>query len=225
LDPDRTKEAAEPRSTGVPGTPGVSITAARWTLVVLVLLAFGLRAYGLGEREFWFDEALTANVSGLGWHGIVEHLRSAPFEHPPLYFLALYPWQKLAGTSEFAFRLASVFWGVLFVPLLYVLIRRWTRRSVALLAALLAVVSPFLVAYSQEARMYTVLPCLAVLALLVIARALERERQPAWWLGYLALLVVGAATHYFFVLIGLVTALYLGLDYVRQRQLRPWEIW
>ncbi|MEJ2207713.1 MAG: glycosyltransferase family 39 protein, partial [Anaerolineae bacterium] len=189
-----------------------------------MLLAFGLRAYDLGRREFWFDEALTANVSALGWQGIVEHLRSAPFEHPPLYFLALYPWQQLAGTSEYAFRLTSALWGVLFVPLLYLLVRRWTDRPVALVAALLAVVSPFLVAYSQEARMYTVLPCLAVLALLVFVTALERPGQPAWWLAYLALLGVGTATHYFFAFLWLVTALYLAVDYARSRRLRPWAL-
>ena len=196
----------------------------RWALVLFVLLAFGLRAYDLGRREFWFDEALTANVSALGWQGIVEHLRIAPFEHPPLYFLALSPWQQVAGTGEYAFRLTSVFWGVLFVPLLFLLVRRWTGRPVALLAALLAAISPFLVAYSQEARMYTLLPCLAVLALLVFATALERERQPAWWLAYLALLGVGTATHYFFAFLWLVTVLYLVADYARSRRLRPWAL-
>jgi 4-amino-4-deoxy-L-arabinose transferase-like glycosyltransferase len=197
---------------------------ARWALVVCVLLAFGLRMYDLGGREFWFDEALTANVSGLGWQGIVAHLRSAPFEHPPLYFLTLYPWQRLAGTSEFAFRFVSVLWGVLFVPLLYILLRRWARWRLALLAALLAVLSPFLVAYSQEARMYTMLPCLAVLALLAFETALERERQPAWWVVYLGLLLAGTATHYVFALIGLVTALYLGLGQVRGGRPRPWAL-
>jgi 4-amino-4-deoxy-L-arabinose transferase-like glycosyltransferase len=130
----------------------------------------------------------------------------------------------MAGTSEFAFRFVSVLWGVLFVPLLYVLLRRWARRRLSLLAALLAVTSPFLVAYSQEARMYTMLPCLAVLALLVFEIALERERQPAWWLIYLGLLVAGTATHYFFAVIGLVTALYLALGLGRGGRWRPWAL-
>ncbi len=222
--------AAELQSAAIPEPASdrrlsaAQLAVTRWVLAAFVLLAFALRIYGLGESEFWFDEALTANVSSLGWQGIVAHLRSAPFEHPPLYFLALYPWQKLAGTSEFAFRLVSVFWGVLFVPLFYVTLRRWARRPLALLAALLAVLSPFLVAYSQEARMYTILPCLAALALLVFTIALQRERQPGWWLGYLALLVIGTATHYFFALVWLVTALYLGLEYLRWRRLHPWAL-
>ena len=216
-----------------PDTPGSAAsrwtgsgrkTVTRWVLVACVLLAFGLRTYDLGAREFWFDEALTANVSALGWQGIVAHLGSAPFEHPPLYFLTLYPWQQLAGTSEFAFRFVSVLWGVLFVPLFYVLVKRWAHPPLALLGTLLAVVSPFLVAYSQEARMYTMIPCLAVLTLLAFGTALERERQPGWWLVYLGLLLAGTATHYAFSLIGLATALYLGLDQARGGRPRPWAL-
>ena len=223
LDQDPLEEVAQPRPAGK-SRATMGPAAARWALAVFVLLAFGLRMYDLGRREFWFDEALTANVSSLGWEGIVSHLRSAPFEHPPLYFLTLYPWQKLAGSSEFAFRFVSVLWGVLFVPLFYVLLRRWTGRPLALLAVFLAVLSPFLVAYSQEARMYSLLPCLAALALLVFVVALQREGQRAWWLAYLALLVVGTATHYFFAFIWLVTALYLGIDYARQRRLQLWPL-
>jgi 4-amino-4-deoxy-L-arabinose transferase-like glycosyltransferase len=183
-----------------------------------------LRLYDLGGREFWFDEALTANVSDLGWEGIVAHLSSAPFEHPPLYFLSLYPWQQGVGRNEFAFRFFSVFWGVLFVPLLYLLGKRLAGRSLALLAALLGTVSPFLVAYSREARMYSLLPVLALLAVLVFWTALERERRPAWWLAYLVLLAAGLATHYYFVLIWLASALCLLLDYLRRRRVRRWAI-
>ncbi|MGD8793332.1 MAG: glycosyltransferase family 39 protein, partial [Anaerolineae bacterium] len=196
----------------------------RWALIAFILVSFALRVYDLGGREFWFDEALTANVSGLGWEGIVAHLSSAPFEHPPLYFLSLYPWQQAVGRSEFAFRFFSVFWGVLFVPLLYLLVARLAGRSLALLAALLGTISPFLVAYSQEARMYSLLPVLALLTLLAFWTALARERRPAWWLAYLVLLVAGVATHYYFGLIWLASACYLALDYARRRRLRPWAV-
>ena len=85
----------------------------RWTLVVLVLVAFALGIYNLGGREFWLDEALSAKVSGLGWAGATAHLRSSPFEHPPFYFLMLNLWQQLAGATEFTLRFFSLLWGVL----------------------------------------------------------------------------------------------------------------
>jgi 4-amino-4-deoxy-L-arabinose transferase-like glycosyltransferase len=190
----------------------------QWMLLALILLAFVLRMYALGGPEFWFDEALSANISGLGWAGAIAYLRNAPFEHPPLYFLSLYLWQRLAGTSEFAFRLFSVFWGILFIPLFYAFVKRLADERVGRLAALLATISPFLVAYSREARMYTVLPCLALLAVLSFQRALEREGKPGWWLAYALLLTVGVATQYFFAGIWAAITVYLILEWPRRRR-------
>jgi hypothetical protein len=194
------------------------------TLLPLLLLAFALRIYNLAGSEFWFDEALTANVSGLGWQGILAHLRSAPFEHPPLYFLSLYPWQRLLGTSEFAFRIYSVFWGVLFIALLYTLVRLLANRHLALMASTVAVFSPFLVAYSREARMYSLLPCLAILTILLFFKALRQPERPAWWLAYLVLLATGVATHYFFAWIWLVNSLFLAFLALQKRRISYWAV-
>jgi hypothetical protein len=195
--------------------------------VFLILIAFALRSHNLGGREFWFDEAVSANVSSLGWEGALTHLRSEPFEHPPLYYLALYPWQQLVGTSEFAFRFFSVFWGVLFVPLQYILVKRLTKRrseQLGRLAAFLAAVSPFLVAYSQEARMYTLVPCLALLVLLTYQSALERKRHPVGWPIYVLLMAVGLATHYFFALIWVTITIDLLLTSLQEQRIRKWGL-
>ena len=196
--------------------PQRSLVIGHGALVVLTLTSFALRLCALGRAELWFDEALSANISALSWAEIVAHLQSRPFEHPPFYFLALHPWQLVAGQSEFALRFFSVFWGVLSVPLLYALVRRLADKRAALLTALLATVSPFLVAYSREARMYSLLPFLAMLAILTFRRALERPQQPWWWSVYGLLLVIGTATHYFFAFLGAATALYLLLSWPRR---------
>jgi mannosyltransferase len=195
-----------------------------WRVLPLLLLAFALRVYDLAGTEFWFDEALTANVAALGWRGILAYLSSAPFEHPPLYFLSLYPWQRFLGASEFAFRVYSAFWGVLFIAVLYALVRRLANSRLALLAATVAVFSPFLVAYSREARMYSLLPCLAAVTVLLFVTALNRPRQPAWWLAYVVLLAGGVATHYFFAWIWLANSLFLALLGLEKRRVSPWAV-
>ncbi len=203
---------------------GLPAKPARWTLPVLVLVAFALRVYNLGGLEFRFDEAISANVSGLGWEGALSHLRLQPFEHPPVYYLSLYAWRTVVGRSEFALRFFSVFWGTLVLPLFYLLIRRLANERLARLTALLAAISPFLVAYSQEARMYTLLPCLALGALLAYRNALRRASKPGWWLVYALLVGVGVATHYYFVLIWVVTTLFLLLERPRRRSVWLWGI-
>jgi 4-amino-4-deoxy-L-arabinose transferase-like glycosyltransferase len=184
----------------------------RWMLVALIALAFALRVYELGSREFWFDEALSANISKLGWEGAVSYLRNEPFEHPPLYYLLLYPWQQVAGSSEYAFRFFSVFWGVLFVPLLYILVRRLAEEHVGQIAALLGAISPFLIAYSQDARMYSLLPCLTLLTLLSFRSATAAGDHLRRWLVYALLLGLGIATHYFFVFVLLAITVYMLVE-------------
>ena len=194
----------------------------RWTVVVLVLLAYALGIHNLGGREFWLDETVSTYISGLGWVDTIAYVRNAAWEHPPFYYLSLYLWQMLTGSSEFALRFFSLLWGVLCIPLLYVFVKRLASERLAVLAALLATLSPFMVAYSQEARMYTMLPCLALLALLAYWNGLEKENQPVWWLVYLALIVLGVITHYYFVLIWVATTLYLLLESLRSRRVRRW---
>lgn len=198
-------------------TLSVPVRTDRWILVALLLLAFGLRVFNLGTLELSFDEAISANVASLGLEGALAHLSSQPFEHPPAYYLMLNPWLRLAGDSEFALRFFSVFWGTLTVPLLYLLVTRLTNRHLAHIAALLAAISPFLVAYSQEARMYTLLPCLSLAALLCYFEALENPRRPGWWLAYAAFIVLGFVTHYYFVFLWVVASVHLVLEKPRHR--------
>jgi hypothetical protein len=70
--------------------------------------------------------------------------------------------------------------------------------------------------------MYSLLPCLGLLALLSYQNALQEERGPGWWLAYAVLMAVGVATHYYFALIWVTNTLYLILDSLRRRRLRRW---
>ena len=95
---------------------------------------------------------------------------------PPLYYYIVAGWGRIAGWNEWALRYPSTIFGVLAIPLLAVLALRLARlRAAALLAALLAALHPLLVYYGQEARMYTLLVLLGILAVYVLARADDRD--------------------------------------------------
>jgi mannosyltransferase len=189
----------------------------RWILLAIILLAFVLRVYELGRAELWFDEALSAAVAGKGLGDILAYTRGAPFEHPPVYYLALHSWLRLAGTSEFALRFFSLAWGVLFVPLVYRLLAPWGGQRFALLAALIAAISVVSIDHSQNARMYSILPVLGVLSLLCFFRALA-SRQRRWWVAYLVVVGVGIGVHYFFALMLLVPLTFVLLTNFRDRR-------
>ena len=70
--------------------------------------------------------------------------------------------------------------------LLVVLARKLFDRRVALVAGVLLALSPFVVKWSQQARGYTLLLAVSVLAILLLLRALERGTRGAWALYGLA---------------------------------------
>jgi len=100
----------------------------------------------------------------------------------PLYYLLMYSWQSLAGTTEFAIRYPSVVAGVVAVPLGFALARQlgFSRRA-GLLFSLLLATSPYLVWYSQEAKMYTMLLALVMAAMMAYIKAITGHGR-RWWL-------------------------------------------
>jgi hypothetical protein len=110
---------------------------------------------------------MLATFTRPGWNG-------------PLYFLLLRGWVALTGTSEYAMRFFSLAFGVLCVPLIHVVGRRLFGRQTGLLASLLAAVSPYMTWYSQEVKMYTLVPALALLAVYSLRRAIEGQGWH-WW--------------------------------------------
>lgn len=129
----------------------------------LTALAFVLRFINLGAENLWFDEAFT-------WVGIQPQndlLGGILGDvHPPLWVV----WQALVGRflgySEWAFRASSGALGVASVSLLYVIARRLGfEKRTAYTVGLLACLSPGLIYFSQDGRMYSMLLFFVLLAL------------------------------------------------------------
>ncbi|MCC6603420.1 MAG: hypothetical protein IT327_09440 [Anaerolineae bacterium] len=185
--------------------------AKQYLLVAILLLAFGLQVHNLEVQSFWNDEGNSARLSERSIPLIIEG--TASDIHPPLYYLLLHQWRKLAGDSEFGLRSLSVFAGLLVVPLTFVLGRalsvskrplqqqekaehRVTQRRhrgaqrLGLVAAGLVAINPGLVYYSQETRMYALLGLWAVLSTVlllrwwsVIGNRLSVSGNRQWWWG------------------------------------------
>jgi len=189
-------------------------------LIVLVLVAFFLRLYRLEAQSIWWDEAIslhlaTSDVSEL----LVDR---AAHVHPPLYFLLLKGWVALAGMSAFVVRFFSVWFNVLLVPAAYAFGRRRFDARTGLLVALLVTISPLYVIYSQEVRVYAVLPLLYI-ALLILADRLVGEGGTKPWMSWALLSIVeivGIYLHYVFLLAVVYVRFRLFLRLGRRRQKR-----
>jgi len=87
----------------------------------LILTAFGLRLFGLGESSLWGDEGLSLARARATWtdllQGLIILMGVNPIvtvdNHPPFYFIILKIWRYFGGDSEFSLRFVSVFASIL----------------------------------------------------------------------------------------------------------------
>jgi mannosyltransferase len=166
----------------------------RWAFCVLLLMGFGVRLYGLTFHSLWLDEAVSVYLASFPLAEIFEQGMSLQEPNPPLYHLVLHVWMRVFGTGEAAVRLFSALLGTLYVPAIYLLGKRLFSARVALTATFLAALNPFLVWYSQEARMYALVATLTVWSLYCFVRALETPRW-YWWVAYAVVNVFSLYTH------------------------------
>jgi hypothetical protein len=170
-------------------------------LVAIVLLAFGLRLYGLGAGSLWYDETVSVHLAGKSLPALIAH--TAGDIHPPGYYLLLHAWTRVAGNGGLAAAFPSLVFGMLLVVLAY-----WTGERVfsdraGLLAAFLVAISPYNIWYSQEVRMYTLgaalgMGVLGAVILLGVGTTGGRRRDAGWLVVYSVLAALGLWTLYYF---------------------------
>jgi mannosyltransferase len=130
-------------------------------IVLFTALSVFLRTRYL-SGQFWMDEALSVGISShslTAIPGVLRHDGS-----PPLYYLVLHVWMSVFGSGESATHAMSLLFATLTIP-----VGAWVAWSLfglraGLIAAVLFALNPFLTAYSQETRMYTLMALLGLLA-------------------------------------------------------------
>jgi mannosyltransferase len=126
-------------------------------LTSIVLLAFVLRLYKLGEWSFWWDEMFTLRD--------VQNVFTDILNASPITFLITHYSIAIFGLSEWSARLGPALIGVITVPVLFFLARKMFGINVALIASLLLAISPWHLYWSQNARFYAALLLLYSLTL------------------------------------------------------------
>jgi mannosyltransferase len=144
---------------------GIFSHAATVPLLIYVA-ALIFRLIDLGRRPFWLDEVFTMQRASLPRAALVHD--SFVNHHIPSFFLMLSPLVAL-GDPQFWLRVPSAAFGALAVMLVYLIGKRIAGSTSGLIAALILGLSPAALAFSQEARSYTMEMSLILVALLGIA--------------------------------------------------------
>lgn len=120
---------------------------------------------------------------------------------PPLYYLLLWAWIRIVGTSDVAVRIWSVFWALACLPLFWLVAKEIGGKPAIIPALVLFTFAPLSIYYSTEGRMYSLLWFLA-LGLIWLTLKLN-QHGPRPFLGILWIFIgtAGMLTHYFYAFV------------------------
>ena len=159
----------------------------------LTLLAAALRLWQIGKvpPDPFYDAAVRSMT--LSWHnfffGAFEPGASVSIDKPPVDLWLQVASVKALGFSSTTLKLPEALAGIVSVPLIYEALRRLWSATAGIAAAAGLAVLPIEVITARSDTMDAVMMALLVLALLLIARAIETGRV-GWLLGGAAALGV-----------------------------------
>jgi 4-amino-4-deoxy-L-arabinose transferase-like glycosyltransferase len=151
-------------------------------IIVLTLIAFGLRVHRVGYLSFWFDELIHINnVRNFLVNG--ESLFTESINGIFLTFV-ITPLYKIFGMTEFWGRLPSVIFGTLTIPATYSLGKQLLNKYVGFFTALFLTFSLYDVFWSRMARMYSSFGFFFILLLITFYHAFETKPVKEKYLSF-----------------------------------------
>lgn len=172
-------------------------------LLVILIVAYGVRVHLLGAQSLWYDEGVAFGHSQRDLLDMIPLLQRNV--HVPAYFWSLAVWEDLAGASEFSLRYLSVMFSLLSVAFTYALGKRLYGRAAGVAAAGFVALNTFSIYYAQEARMYAMLAAVAAASMWLFIGWTNAYRQQrrifAWGLALAVVNALGMYTHFSYALV------------------------
>lgn len=193
--------------------PGVSKGALAIFLGIAAMY-IGFRLWDLTGSSLWFDEIFALRIARLPWSELFLTL-AADKTTPPLFYAVLKAWIAIGGESLSWLKLLPFAASVLTLVPFFFLCRELRLSGLGMNLAL-AMMAPnsFLINYSQEVRMYSMLMLFTTCSLWMFVRYVNRpqSRWPDIALLFAANLLL-VFTHYFgWLVVGVEAAFLLWLS-------------
>ncbi len=130
--------------------------------LVLFVMAAVPRLWQIGRESYWYDEVVTVEVARSAQ--VIATLKTMDASRAPLHPLLLHVWISWFGEGEGATRSLSALFGLVTVAVVFAIGWKIGGWSAGCWAMTFAALSPLLVQYDRETRMYSLLTMLTCLA-------------------------------------------------------------
>ena len=145
-------------------------------IVSIIILGLAFRLICINKPEgLWNDEYVSWMISSTPFfEGFVQAVKSQC--HMPFYYLYLKFFMTIFGQSDLVLRLTSVLAGVIAIPVMFFTGLEKDKRTAYLCAGFTAI-SSFLIYYSQEVRLYSLLFLISALCILYTIRCFKNPEK------------------------------------------------
>ncbi len=153
--------------------------------------------------EFWAPKTLA---------DYYEAMTRSDIGNGSFYYLLLHFWMDIFGLSDFSARLFSVIFSILIIGFTYLFGKRFFSVNTGLIAAGLVAIEPFFIAYSHQARNYSLTFFLTLLATYFFLQIIEiksTNRKHIWlYIGYILAAGLSILSNFLSVVVLLVHGIY-----------------
>ncbi len=192
------------------------MTRERSTFIIIflfVIFSLLISAYTLFQQSLRLDEAQSLWVATKSIPGIISYISLDVTV--PLYELILHFWIEAFGISIFSARLLSFIFFLFTIPVLYLVAKKSSDTRIALLTIALYSLSPFIIWYSFEIRMYTIVTFMAVLSHYFFLKMIHTGGKRGQ-VGYFFSILLGLFTHYFFIFLIMAQGIFFLYWFIRR---------
>lgn len=182
-----------------------------FSIIVCLIIGF--------SQSVWFDEAYSVTLAKKSFSEIIN--MTSVDVHPPLYYLILHVWGSVFGWGVTALRgLSVIFMGVaVFISGIFL------RKNFGLRAAYFSMpfiaLSPILLRYGFEIRMYSLASLIGIAATLFLFKAFyetDNRKRRIHYLLYAILVAVGMLTLYYMALLWLAHVVWLIIATIKEKR-------
>lgn len=166
-------------------------------LIPILFISFSLFLH-FGNKSYWFDEAYTVYITG-NWKLLIDAI-SRDF-NMWFYYIILFLYQNLFGNTEIVNRSLSIIFFIFTIISCYKLALKIFNKNTAIISAFFITVNPILIEYSQETRSYSMALFFLCLSNLYFLNYLDQNQKYSTLFKYIILIIIGAYTHIFTLLI------------------------
>ena len=206
-------------------TPRRKLSIWFYWMIPLLLVATWYGTRSLDVDPYWSDEVLTAQRAGIAWYAPVASIAEiwdrtqTVSDQLPLYYILVGLWSKVAGTTPFANRALSLFFGIIAIATTFQIGKRLSGELAGFAAALLLTSSAFYILFLHEMRTYTWVSCLIALQLWFYWLIIHGKRN--WWVQAGLVLCVAAMLYSYYTSI-IITASICLYHLLMVRKNREW---